>query len=456
MAPNYFDGLNQKLLDAIPPDASNVLELGCANGRLGRRFKELHPGAQWWGVDLSANAVAAATMHLDRVFALDLDRDDLPELEGGFDVIVIGDLLEHLREPAKLLQALYDLSTPNARIVCCLPNMGHLSVLERMVAGDISYEDAGLLDRTHMRFFSPSSAFKTFLDAGWLPNMEDGYRIESPQTAFAAHIVAAAQALGVPARTALRNLGLYQMIIVCAKWPVQSLLRPGLRVPFSVIVPVSRPWQYELNIANSPGLREVDADVIRISDADSAAAAFAAGASKARHAWRVMAHQDVYFPIGSGLAVAQQLGALEAAGLTTNPVGFAGVEPSGSQSGVVRHAGMVIDRTSLFRHCGSSGALSIDEFAVALHRDSAVAIDPSLGWHLWATDLCLQAQQLAQRPVAQILEVPLFHNSTNDFVLPDAFHASAQQLLEKYPQLERIPTLCGEVMRRQELGECAA
>lgn len=449
---NYYDGLNQKLLNAVPSDARRVLELGCANGLLGRRFKELHPGVQWWGVDLSAQAVTTASQHLDRVFKMDLDRDDLSTLEGGFDVIVIGDLLEHLREPHKVLEALYELSTAAARIVCCIPNMGHLSVLERMVVGDISYDDAGLLDRTHTRFFSPSSAFKTFLDSGWLPHLQDGYRVEPPQTLFAAHILAAAQSLGVPAETALRNLGLYQMILVCEKCPMQSLARPGPRVPFSVIVPMNRPWQYELNIARSPGLREVDADVICIEGADSAAAAYAAGAPRARHDWRVLVHQDVYFPTGSGLAIAQQLGALAQAGLTFAPAGFAGLEADGAGDGGVRYAGMVIDRQSLFWHPRSAAALSMDEFAVALHRDSAVAIDPSFGWHLWATDLCLQAQALAQKPLAQILQVPLFHNSTNDYALPAEFHVSARRLLGKYPQLDRIPTLCGEVSRQAVEG----
>ena len=176
---NYYDGLNLKLLDAIPADAKRVLELGCANGRLGRRFKELHPGVSWWGVELMADAAASAAQFLDRVIQLDLDHADLAQLEGGFDVIVIGDLLEHVREPLRLLESLYDLATPGAQIVCCLPNMAHLSVIERLVAGDISYDSMGLLDATHVRFYSPASAFKTFLDAGWLPHLRDQYRVDA-------------------------------------------------------------------------------------------------------------------------------------------------------------------------------------------------------------------------------------------------------------------------------------
>ena len=118
---------------------------------------------------------------------------------------------------------------------------------------------------------------------------------------------------------------------------------------------------------------------------------------------------------------------------------------SGLGDGSVRHAGLVIDRTQLFQHPGSEAAPSIDEFAVALHRDAAVSIDPALGWHLWGTDLCLQAP-------ATILETPLFHNSSTAWQLPEAFHASAGTLLAKYPQRERIPTLCGELQRKAALA----
>ena len=116
----------------------------------------------------------------------------------------------------------------------------------------------------------------------------------------------------------------------------------------------------------------------------------------------------------------------------------------------MRKAGLVIDRTTLFRHQPSAGAVSMDEFAVALHRDSDVSIDPALGWHLWATDLCLQAEQKAKRPIAQILDVPLFHNSTNAHQLPPEFHTSARVLLDKYPARQRFETLCGELTRKNK------
>lgn len=443
---NYYDGLNQKLLDAIPPGARKVLELGCANGRLGRRFKELHPQAQWHGIDLSAEAVETARPHLDGVLQMDLDHADVSELEGGYDTIVIGDLLEHLRDPAKVLDALYDLTADDAKIVCCVPNMAHLSVVQRLISGDMSYDPNGLLDQTHVRFFSPSSLYKLFLDSAWLPHLQDQYRFDLERTPFLNHVVQAAQALGIPAATAMRNLDCYQMIVVCSKWPMQQLIKPGKRAQFSVIVPVNRIWQAELNIARSPGLMEAGAQLILV-EAATAAEAYAKGAAQAKHAWRVMAHQDVYFPRGTGYALALQLGALEEAGLNGAPVGFAGLEMDPERPGQTRHAGMVVDRRHLMRNAPTQAGVSIDELAVCLHAKTKLAIDPALGWHLWGTDLCLQAEERVGQPIAQILDVPLFHNSVGDYVVPPEFHDSARVLLNKYPHRHRVPTLCGDLVR---------
>jgi 2-polyprenyl-3-methyl-5-hydroxy-6-metoxy-1,4-benzoquinol methylase len=446
---DYYDGLNLKLLRAIPADATRILELGCANGRLGARFKSVMPQAVWHGVDASATAVAQAAEHLDLAVRIDLETDELSRLEGGYDTVVIGDLLEHLSDPGRILEALYDLTTPDARIVACVPNMSHASVVERLIAGDIVYDANGLLDRTHLRFFSPSSLYKLLLDCGWLPNLVDRYDVPSHRSPFFAALIQAAGTLGIPAATAASTFSLYQMIVNARKWSMTSVLRPGPRARFGVIVPVNRPWQHALNVERSPGLAEVGAQVLAVQGATSAADAWARGAPQIDANWILIAHQDVYFPRGTGFALAAELAALEAAGRTAGPVGFAGLVRDTSMPGAVRYRGLVVDRLHLFDHGASGGAVSIDELAVGLHRHAGLRIEPSLGWHLWGTDLCLQAQQRIGRPVAELLDVPLFHNSANDATLPAAFYASAQQLLARYPDLTEVPTLCGAIRRPQ-------
>jgi SAM-dependent methyltransferase len=433
----YFNGLNEKLFHTLPLQARSVLELGCANGRLGAKYKQTNPATRWTGVEISADAARAAAQHLDEVHVLDVESKDFSGLPGNYDLVVMGDLLEHMKHPERLLERLFDMTTADARMVICLPNMGHMSVLHRLLAADISYDDAGLLDSTHLRFYSASSAFKLLLDAGWLPDLQDTYDVPIPENTTNRLVLMAAESLGVPIETAIRNFSTYQMIIQCAKWPMDDISNMEEPARFSVIVPVTRPWQHELNIQRSPGLAEVGVDIITVSNAKNAADAYQQGRKLARHPWTIFAHQDVYFPTGTGFSIAKQLGKLTKERNTHTPVGFAGIalDPS---SNTHHHAGLVIDRTRIFDHPGSDTAVSLDEFAVALHQDLGACIDPALGWHLWATDLCLQR-------TGTILRVPLFHNSTTGHHLPPEFTQSAQRLSSKYPAYSAIPTLCSTI-----------
>jgi hypothetical protein len=88
--------------------------------------------------------------------------------------------------------------------------------------------------------------------------------------------------------------------------------------------------------------------------------------------------------------------------------------------------------------------VSIDELAIVVARDSLHRIDPALGWHLWATDLCLESIG-RHRVFPRIVRLPLFHNSSNDHRLPAAFHTSAALLAAKHPEFGAIATLCGTI-----------
>jgi SAM-dependent methyltransferase len=441
---NYYEGLNEKLYAAIPP-ARKVLELGCAAGRLGQKYKQSHPETTWVGVDCNPEALQMAAQRLDATFRINLDNDNLEAVGEGFDCIVIGDLLEHLKQPEKILEKLAQITTPNASLACCAPNMGHVSVLERLLSGDISYEDQGLLDRTHLRFLSCSSLFKILLDSGWLPTLHDAYLVGPGNPQLANKLIEAARLLSVPEATARRLLFTYQMVVQCKKR--SEVANVGARTPVSLVVPVNNQTQLHLDILKSPGLAELNPQMLLCRGADSAAAAFNWGVSQSSSPWLIFCHQDVYFPKGSGHAIAAILSEIPQSEAARTILGFAGltVKQNSGQLDLVK-AGLVVDRVNLFDHPESRSAVSIDEFAVVLNRNCNYKVDPTLGWHLWATDLCLQAIfDRQQRTHARLLRVPLFHNSLCDGSLPPAFHASAEILAGKYPQLGFIPTLCGNI-----------
>jgi hypothetical protein len=168
----------------------------------------------------------------------------------------------------------------------------------------------------------------------------------------------------------------------------------------------------------------------------------------------LLCHQDVYFPQGFGRrlnAVLAQIPPEQAEGTL---IGFAGIGAN-RQTEASEPAGFVIDRLQRFDHPASQAALSLDELAIVLSRRSLHRIDPAIGWHLWATDLCLNAI-CTHRRFAQIVRLPIFHNSSNDYRLPAAFYDSAAYLLGKYPGFGPIHTLCGTLDERFLCGRNAA
>jgi SAM-dependent methyltransferase len=432
--------LNEKLRAAMPGDARSVLELGCGDGRFGAACKQAMPQLRWTGVDSSAAALSEAAKRLDRVALMDLDRPDRTALGGGYDLVLLGNVLERVRDPAACLQLAHEVSVPQARLLCCIPNSVHASVIERMLSGDLSYDSAGLLDAAHARLLSRGSAFKLLLDAGWLPNQRDRYLAGHGNEPFLRHLVAAAHEIGVPEQTALSHLLGCQLIVDCIKSPPAA--PEGAASRFAVVVPVTNRLQFELNVRRSPGLAEVGAEIIPVEAARNPAEAFDAGRRRAGAPWIVFCHQDVYFPRGTGRHLAALFAAVPPPEAPRTLIGFAGIGELGA--GAIGNSGLVIDRSARFDNPASGAALSIDELAVAMSADTTHAIDPSLGWHLWATDLCLAAI-FGRRGHTRIARVPLFHNSYNDGRLPASFHSAAQVLRGKYPQAAAIPTLCGVI-----------
>jgi 2-polyprenyl-3-methyl-5-hydroxy-6-metoxy-1,4-benzoquinol methylase len=131
-----------------------VLDVGCANGYLAEVLGT--NGCTVSGVEYDAAAAEEARPHLDRVVVGDLETLDLPaELgTGGFDVVVFGDVLEHLRDPLPVLKQARHLLAPGGYVVISIPNVAHGSVRLSLLQGRFDYGPLGLLDETHIRFFT--------------------------------------------------------------------------------------------------------------------------------------------------------------------------------------------------------------------------------------------------------------------------------------------------------------
>lgn len=163
---SYYEFARPEILERIPRSAQRVLEIGCGAGRLGESLKA-RQDAEVLGVELSEFAAAQARSRLDAVFVGDIEQIDLPVGPRSLDTIVCGDVLEHLRDPGALLRRARDWLGPGGALIASIPNVRHHSVVRALLDGNWTYESAGLLDSTHLRFFTRRDIEEMFRLAGY-------------------------------------------------------------------------------------------------------------------------------------------------------------------------------------------------------------------------------------------------------------------------------------------------
>lgn len=160
-----YPSINDPVLQRVPLQARRVLDVGCGTGALGHILKQGRT-CHVTGITYSADEAALATGVLDQVLVLDLNQFDATGL-GEFDCIICSHVLEHLLRPEEVLRRLRRLLTPAGTLLVALPNILHWRQRLVFLRGRWRYEDCGLLDRTHYRFFDWESAGQLLLDTGF-------------------------------------------------------------------------------------------------------------------------------------------------------------------------------------------------------------------------------------------------------------------------------------------------
>jgi 2-polyprenyl-3-methyl-5-hydroxy-6-metoxy-1,4-benzoquinol methylase len=167
----YFDRDRPEVAALVPAGSGQVLDVGCGAGGLGRRLLLEGRASTVHGIEQHPEAVARAATVLDEVVDLDLESEVLAKVlrERGatYDVVVVADVLEHLRDPWRVLEDLVSVLRPGGLVVASIPNVRVASVMVPLVVrGRFDYRDRGVLDRTHLRFFTRSSARALLEGAG--------------------------------------------------------------------------------------------------------------------------------------------------------------------------------------------------------------------------------------------------------------------------------------------------
>ena len=167
----YFSKARIELIQYVPMESKKILEIGCGDGATGALLKLRIPSSEVIGVEIAKRPAALAAKFLDAVHVgnvEDAEQFSLPYSEGHFDVLIAADVLEHLVDPWTTLKRLATLVEPNGRIVASIPNVQNWRVLLPLIfRGRWTYRESGLLDRTHLRFFTRITMVELLVHAGF-------------------------------------------------------------------------------------------------------------------------------------------------------------------------------------------------------------------------------------------------------------------------------------------------
>jgi SAM-dependent methyltransferase len=162
----YVEMERHEMLRYIPQEASVILDVGCAVGSFGKLLKSIR-SVEVWGVEISEYAASIAATKLDKVICGAFDEAlDLPKSK--FDCIIFNDALEHFIDPYSALMYSKTLLRDGGKIVASIPNVRYFGNIWRLLVDkNWEYTQDGILDRTHLRFFTYKSIVKTFNDLGY-------------------------------------------------------------------------------------------------------------------------------------------------------------------------------------------------------------------------------------------------------------------------------------------------
>ena len=163
---SYFGHARHDIASLVPLDAKTILEIGCGHGLTGALIKE-RQSSEWVGIEKDKEAAAVARTHNNQVFVGDLEQMDLPDWDDHFDVVILGDVVEHFIDPVAQLTRIQPWIKAGGLLIASIPNMRHHSVVAGLLAGNLTYEPAGLLDDTHRHFYCRRDIQKLFDQTGY-------------------------------------------------------------------------------------------------------------------------------------------------------------------------------------------------------------------------------------------------------------------------------------------------
>lgn len=166
---SYFAMARHDYVAALPDSMeASILEIGCSNGATGALALAEEKCGRYCGVELFEEPAAAARELLSEVVQGDVEHIELPWPAESFDVLILSEVLEHLRDPWAVLGRLRPLLRPGALVFASTPNVAHREIIVMLLRGRWELRSYGALDATHLRWFTPSSLRAAFEGAGYV------------------------------------------------------------------------------------------------------------------------------------------------------------------------------------------------------------------------------------------------------------------------------------------------
>jgi tRNA A58 N-methylase Trm61 len=197
------------------------MEIGCGSGALARECRKRFPIAEYLGVEINPEYAALAARYCNRTLVVDIEAagDDFWEAHADRDCWIFADVLEHLRDPWLILRRIRAILPAKGVVVACIPNIQHWSVQVNLLLGNFRYEDIGLLDRTHLRWFTRKTIIEMFETTGYVIQQGAPRIFEEPNRAkFLPAIEQMARLVGADPQRAIAD---------CL--PLQYVIRAGMR-----------------------------------------------------------------------------------------------------------------------------------------------------------------------------------------------------------------------------------
>ena len=176
---SYFSLIRSDIIKLVPLGTKRILDVGCGSGLTGKKIKTSAGADFVAGIELNEEAANSAKSNLDLVICGDIETIDLDFKDKSFDCIICADVLEHLKDPWQVLVKLSEVLKADGILIASIPNIRNIKPLIKIILDKFEYETEGILDRTHLRFFTFHTIYKMFDECGFTIVKKTSNRIKN-------------------------------------------------------------------------------------------------------------------------------------------------------------------------------------------------------------------------------------------------------------------------------------